>query len=110
MGTPQGKRERRLRCTFGWPWLDGRWPEEAGPRRVVAGGGSARWWRCSGGVSEGRSGSGVLVERGEASGAVGLENVGARRTVHNELGSPAVMAAGGLGMGVARAVGLGVVL
>ena len=50
------------------------------------------------------------MERGEASGAVGLENVGARRTVHNELGSPAVMAAGGLGMGVVRAVGLGVVL
>ena len=42
------------------------------------------------------------MERGEASGAVGLENVGARRPVHDELGSPAVMAAGGLGMGVAR--------
>ena len=39
-----------------------------------------------------------------------MENVGARRPVHDELGSPAVMAAGGLGMGAARAVGLGVVL
>ena len=102
--------ERGLSRTFEWSWEERRWSAVAAPRRGADGGGSApaRW--CSSNGRKGRLGSGVLVERGEASGAVGLENVGARRTVHNELGSPAVMAAGGLGMGVACAVGLGVVL
>ena len=34
MGAPQGKSKRRLRATFGWPWLAGRRPEEAGPWRA----------------------------------------------------------------------------
>ena len=102
--------ERGSRATFRWSWVERRWSAAAAPRRGADGGGSApaRW--CSGDGRKGRPGSGVSVERGEASGAVGLENVGARRPVHDELGSPAVMAAGGLAMGAARAVGLGVVL
>ena len=102
--------ERGLSRTFGWSWEERRWSAAAAPRRGADDGGSAPAWWCSGDGRKGRPGSGVLVERGEASGAVGLENVGARRPVHDELGSPAVMAAGGLGMGVARAVGLGVIL
>ena len=36
MGAPQGKRMRGLSRTCRCAWLDGRWTEEAGPRRSRA--------------------------------------------------------------------------
>ena len=48
-----GKSKRGLRRTCRCAWLDGRWPEEAGPLRRMAGGGSALRRRLSDGEGVG---------------------------------------------------------
>ena len=104
VGALQGKRERRSRTTFGWAWSAEWLSEVATPRREAAGGGSARRRRCSGGVWEGRPGSGVSVEAWEGGGAAGLANAGRRAAVRGEHSSPAAM--GWAAVCVARAGGV----
>ena len=58
-----GKSRRGLSRTCRCAWLDGRWPEEAGPRRRMAGGGSAPWRRLSGGEGVGWPDLGAARER-----------------------------------------------
>ena len=69
-GGLQGKSKRGLSRTCRCAWLDGRWPEEVGPRRRKAGGSSARRRRLSGGEGVGWPGLGAARERGGARGGV----------------------------------------
>ena len=77
--------DRGSSSTSGRPRLVGRWPEATSPQRSRAGGGGVPPRRCSSGNGEGRPGSGVSVERGEASGSDGWGNAGQERAGHGEL-------------------------
>ena len=57
-----GKSKRGLSCTCRCAWLDGRWPEEAGLRRRMAGGSSARRRRLYRGEGVGWPGLGAARE------------------------------------------------
>ena len=57
-----GKSKRGLSRTCRCAWLDGRWPEEAGPRRRMAGGGSAPRRQLSDGEGMGWPGLGGTRE------------------------------------------------
>ena len=85
MGALQGKSKRGLSRTCRCAWLDGRWPEEAGPRRRMAGGCSAPRRRLFGGEGVGWPGLGATRERGEARGGVCVGRGGLEWRVDGEL-------------------------
>ena len=60
-----GEMEREPPQTCRWLWGEERRSETAGPRRAAAGRGSARRWRCYGGVWDGVSSSGASGNREE---------------------------------------------
>ena len=80
-----GEMERRSSRTLWWSWLVGRGPEEAGPRRGAAGGGSGPARRCSSDDGVGDLGRGGSVEVCEGDGEACSGNAGRKQPVRGEL-------------------------
>ena len=95
-----GKSKRGLSRTCRCAWLDGRWPEEAGPRRRMAGGGSVprRW--LSGGKGVGWPGLGAMRERGGARDGVCAGGAAVEEWGNGELELAGVWVGGGGVLGV----------
>ena len=90
-----GKSMRGLGRTCRCAWLDGRWPEEAGPLRRMAGGGSTPWRRLSDGEGVEWPGLGAARERGGARGGVYAGGVAVEERGDGELELAGVRAGGG---------------
>ena len=91
MGTSRRGLSRTCRCA----WLDGRWPEEAGPRRRMADGGSAPRRRLSGGEGVAWLGLGAARERGGARDGVCVGGAAMEEQGDGELELAGVRAGGG---------------
>ena len=90
-----GKIRRGLSRTCRCAWLDGRWLEEAGPRRRMAGGGAASRRRPSGGEGMGWPNLGAARERGGARGGVCAGGAAVEERGDGELKLAGVRAGGG---------------
>ena len=71
--------------TCGWSWFVGRWSEEAGRRRTVAGGEPAPRRGFTGGDGVGDLGRGGSVDVWEGDGEARSGNEGRKRPVRGEL-------------------------
>ena len=75
MGALQGKSKRGLSRTYRCAWLDGRWPEEAGPRRRMA----AAALRNDGGFPAAKGWDGLVWELRESEVELGVGSAQAER-------------------------------